>query len=269
MPSEPVPPADNLPEYGNPPVVETVLGVEFPALDRWSIVHFGLLWHQLRKDYPEFSVHPPLLPESARSASPFPLVFGPEPPVRCWFANKEAGRLIQVQRDRFVLNWRREGVQPYPRYAKYVRPAFEQSWGRFVSFLTENAIPLPQASVCEVTYLNHIGQGEEWSTLADLPNVVRGWSPPAGPFLPLPEIADFDLRYPISDTDHLAVQLRRAIRATDKVDILQLTLTARCRPRSTDLDELLRCFDLGRYWIVNGFTELTTERMHSVWKRTR
>lgn len=33
-----------LPKYANPPVVETVLGVQFPELRGFKSVHFGLYW---------------------------------------------------------------------------------------------------------------------------------------------------------------------------------------------------------------------------------
>ena len=42
----------DLPSFDAPPVNETVLGVEFTPLAKWSIPHFGLFWSRIRDEYP-------------------------------------------------------------------------------------------------------------------------------------------------------------------------------------------------------------------------
>jgi hypothetical protein len=46
-----------------------------------------------------------------------------------------------------------------------------------------------------------------------------------------------------------------------------MTLTARGVPHSSDQEELLRCLDVGREWVVRGFADFTTDEMHNLWKR--
>jgi hypothetical protein len=48
-----------------------------------------------------------------------------------------------------------------------------------------------------------------------------------------------------------------------------LTLTARGAPIGAGVAGALEFLDLGRRWIVRGFADLTTERMHIAWRRTR
>jgi hypothetical protein len=51
----------SLPKFNRPPVVETVLGVEFAQLIRWGIPHFGLYWATIRNEYQHCPVREPLL----------------------------------------------------------------------------------------------------------------------------------------------------------------------------------------------------------------
>src|SRR5208283_4765348 len=102
-----------LPDFGNPPVVETVLGVEFAPLSKWGIPHFGLFWNGIRDEYPRFEVQPPLesAPEKFTKQDKllpqisFQLVS--HIPVRCWFVHQSDARLLQVQNNRFIHNWRK------------------------------------------------------------------------------------------------------------------------------------------------------------------
>jgi hypothetical protein len=59
-------------------------------------------------------------------------------------------------------------------------------------------------------------------------------------------------------------------RFRDNNEVLQVNLTASGRARSTEVHEILQCFDLGREWVVRGFTDFTSAEMHELWgKRDR
>lgn len=50
-----------LPEYGNPPVVETVVGVQFQSLSGFTNAHLGAFWQALGvQDWPTVQDVPPL-----------------------------------------------------------------------------------------------------------------------------------------------------------------------------------------------------------------
>src|SRR2546425_18159 len=105
-------PASPLPKYRRPPVVETALGVQFAPLKSFSIPHFGLFWNAIRGDYPKQEMKPPLgnvVEDLAAPPAPdqIHLQLVSEPEARCWFLNAGATELIQLQRDRFVRNWRK------------------------------------------------------------------------------------------------------------------------------------------------------------------
>ena len=42
----------DLPDFGNPPVTEVVLGVQFGTLDRLLAPHLGLVWTEFRDQFP-------------------------------------------------------------------------------------------------------------------------------------------------------------------------------------------------------------------------
>ncbi len=49
-----------LPDYHNPPAVETALGVRFSPIEGWNVFHYGLLLSKFKDEYPKQELHPPL-----------------------------------------------------------------------------------------------------------------------------------------------------------------------------------------------------------------
>ena len=267
----------SLPDFEAPPVVETALGVEFVPLARWSIPHYGLLWEKIRGDYPNFAIQPPLgsqvekFGSEARVVPPsFQVVPVSAPEVRCWFTEPSQSRLLQVQPDRFIHNWRKPKVEGarYPHYEK-IRPIFEREWGRFGEFLRGESLGEPEVVQCEVTYVNHLDRGVGWESFGDLGNVVRFWTDASTQFLPRAEAMILNVSYVIpSNKGRLHVALQPAFRPDDAKEVLQLTLTARGRPVSSRTQDVLDWLDLGHEWVVRGFADFTTDAMHRLWRRT-
>ena len=234
-----------LPDFDDPPVIETSLGVEFSPLDKWSIPHFGLFWKEIQGSYPRFEVQPAIGPQIERFGDELKQRTMPEveflvqPPVRCWFIHESETRLIQIQNDRFVHNWRKiRGTDVYPHYES-TRPTFEREWSRFCSFLESQRISRPEVRQCEVSYFNHIERGKGWQSLADLPDILSCWTGKLSTgFLPPPEAVLLDARYLIPDNQgRLHIILQPAIRHADAKEVLQLTLIARGRPASSTVSD--------------------------------
>jgi len=264
-----------LPEFEDPPVIETVLSVEFAPLEAWKIPQFGLFWNDLRTDYPRFEIQPPLAtPEEARTKEDRILQavlveFMPHPLVRCWYIHADGARLLQVQSDRFIHNWRKgDDSAAYPRYDT-IRPMFEREWARFVAFLTREKLGAPEPMRCEVTYVNHLVKGREWNSLADLAKVFAPWSGrTTNGWLPAPNGFAINVCFPIpEEKGSLTIQTQMAVRKSDKKDIVQMTLTARGRPASPAIADVLNWLDLGREWVVRGFADFTSPDMHKLWRR--
>src|SRR6266545_3182497 len=114
-----------LPEYGRPPVNEVVCGVLFKSLDHFLTPYLGRLWDSFKGEYPTCEEAPPIIPivetfgERRTQSKPEFAEIPPQP--RVWFVHANRNGIIQVQRDRFLHNWRK--IRPkdeYPRYRNVI-----------------------------------------------------------------------------------------------------------------------------------------------------
>jgi uncharacterized protein (TIGR04255 family) len=189
--------------------------------------------------------------------------------VRCWFFNQDETRLIQVQNNLFLHNWRK--VVPTERYLHYddLRPHFEREWQGFREFLEQEALGAPKVSLCEVTYVNHIDRGSGWETFADLSGLFPNWSPKTSEdYLPSPELVAMNASYALKGLDgRLQISVQPAVRQTDAKETIQLTVTVRCKPSSSSNEDIYRGLDDARKWVVLGFTDFTSPKMHKLWGR--
>ncbi len=85
----------DLPDFANPPVVETVLSVQFDKLSLMRTAHVGLYWNQIRDAYPvtrEQIELPSVIERSELSAPSVGIQFQAleAPPMpRFWFTNDQ------------------------------------------------------------------------------------------------------------------------------------------------------------------------------------
>lgn len=167
---------DGLPRYASPPVVETAMALEFPALqgmDTVKLVHLQEAW---RESYPELS-EAPGSPPTPVDASPTMLFQIGDGPRRVWAAQPETGYLIQTQADRLILNWRKHfSPSPYPGYDP-LRAEFSVLWEKFISFASAAGLGIPVPHLAEFTYVNAVPllEGDTMSSVVELVA-----SPPSG-----------------------------------------------------------------------------------------
>ncbi|MGB2819525.1 MAG: TIGR04255 family protein [Phycisphaerae bacterium] len=256
----------DLPDFGDPPVAEVVFGARFTTPEKLRVFHIGRYRDLIKGDFPEFQEQPPLPPREEPGVH---LIQGPPPVPRCWFVDKSGTKLIQLQTDRFIHNWRKiTGGEEYPRYES-IRDEFLRRWEQFLGFLEGEGLTKPTMIECELTYVNHIPKGTCWSDPAETAALFTFLSAGPGPgFLPSPESVACTLRYRLGDDrGYLHVSLGPAVRMQDQVEILRLDLTARGSTKATESGSMLEWFDLAREWIVRGFAALTSEKAHLCWKR--
>ena len=105
--------SQNLPEYENPPINEVVCGVLFERLEKLLNPYLGLLWERYKPEYSECREVAPLVPvieNFDKPPSPGATYVDVSPLPRTWFVHPHDNGIIQVQRDRFLHNWR--GIRP-------------------------------------------------------------------------------------------------------------------------------------------------------------
>ena len=273
-------PAD-LPDFKNPPLTEIVLSLQFDPIEGLSTPYIGVLWNHFRERLPLIEEQPPLLPTFERFEMPAPpsveVVFEDKPPIRrVWFLNDEKTELVQIQPDRFIHNWRKvSGQEIYPRYES-IRDKFRQEVDELADFLSKEKLGSLKINQCEVTYINHIEASGVWENHGQLDRILRYWNNLSGTtFLPEPEDISARVRYIIPDDQGKPIGRLNAImqsgrKKKDNSPVYILNLTARGSPLSDDITGAFRFFNLGRNWIVKGFSEITTEVMQQkVWRRIK
>jgi uncharacterized protein (TIGR04255 family) len=267
-------PENDLPDFDNPPVVETVFSAQFEKLPTMRSVHFGLFWQRIRDRFPSTEEHPPLDPvieqQTERVGHAVGLRFEAVDtlsPQRVWFVNDTGDQLIQLQTDRFIKNWRKRDAD-YPRYKHSIKPAFDRDFQELQLFLTEEKLGQLKINQCEVTYVNHIVAGEGWSSWTEVEKVFSFWkNPPAESYPGLPEDMALRARFPIFDPNRnwigrLHVEVQPALRTTDMKPMYVMNLTARGM-----YGKGLEFLDIGHRWVVKSFAQLTTEHMHNLWRK--
>ncbi len=261
--------SQELPEFNNPPVIETVLGVEFEPLQSFLVPHFGAFLLELKDNYNKFRQLPPIPPQLEKfEGQPveIPLFqIGYNPQIRCLFLNSNEEWRLQVQNNRFLSNWVKT-QKIYPSYDETLS-RFKTNWNKFGLFLEKAKIEKPKIRQCEVTYLNHIEDNAEIEKLTKifplLADKLEGKE-----FLPLPEVIAINTVYRIPQKrGRLYIEMKPAFRHSDAKNIIELSLTSRVLPSSSEGDALLDALNLGHEWVVRGFTDFTSKEMHNVWER--
>ncbi len=263
----------SLPEFENPPVVETVLAVQFEKLTAMQTVHFGLFWRRMQARFPRTEERPALNPMFERFPEPIARIPRMQfesierPPLpRLWLHSETGTEMIQMQNDRFIKNWRKAGDRDeYPRYEGAIKPAFERDFSEFQSFLAEEKLGPITVNQCEVTYVNHIVSGEGWGSQGDIHRIFTFWKQGMSSVPGSPEDVALQMRFPIrgdrnEPIGRLHVDVQPAFRTTDDQPMYVMNLTARGQYGSG-----MDFFDIGRRWIVETFDRLTTPEMHRIW----
>lgn len=270
-------------DFERPPVNEVVVGIQFAPLPL-TFVHAGLFATKMQSVYPKQQVVPPLPAAVERFDGPgpapqtefaFQLGTGPADEWgggRVWLISPNETRLLQLQPDRLLVNWRsRPGVTEYPRYGA-VRQMFADAYAALRDFTNSQQLGEPLPVQCEVSYFNHIQAPDGSFERPD--RVFKWWSAASATDTELPgrpEALAFRHRRRLLTTSgepygRLFVNATPATLPT-RERVYQVELTVRGAPLGPGLDGVQRFHDLSREVIVRTFTLMTTEEMHSVWRR--
>jgi len=268
-------PDETLPTFENAPVVETVMSVQFDPLSKLTDAHLGGYWFERRNKWPKVQTQQPIDPvvESFDERGHWrqrglAFQFGVRPEIRVQMLDKESGRLIQLQRDRFVFNWHRVGSgDDYPRFQR-LREEFDAAFAEWKAFVQNGDLGEINPDVWEVVYVNHIPKGELWQTPNDWPAILPGLVSQQSLEVASTASEGFQGQWVYELTPRrgrLYVEVSPG-RTTDKSsdDLLVLRLTARGPVKEAQsLDDGL---NLGHRVIVQSFKNLTSPGAHQHWR---
>jgi uncharacterized protein (TIGR04255 family) len=251
-------------EYERPPITEVILGVGFEPLHTLLAPHLGLLWKKYQAQFPKVEEKPPLMVAGDK------FDFNEVPPLpRVWFSEESGNRLIQVQRDRFLHNWREiSSGDKYPRYER-IRESVKSRLDEFLAFLEENGLGSPTFKSAEMSYVNHIVFDENISSFDDLgkvfPDFARRSADILQGFAAFNWVSVFTLPESLGV---LNVAIRSAARNSDGTPVIVFELNARGNPEEFSVDRLWDWFDAVHLEILNAFEKLTDEHFQvKVWGR--
>ncbi len=154
-------------KFENPPIDEIVCGISFDSIKELKSGHFGILWQKFRPDFPKI--------EDQNLINPIPIEIVENldklPLPRVWFIHKDENEIIQIQRNRFLHNWRKRRVNDeYPGYERVVEN-FEIYLSRFQEFLVEENLGNIVPQQYELTYIDLIPKGQGWESPGNLEKI--------------------------------------------------------------------------------------------------
>ena len=198
---------------------------------------------------------------------------GAETP-RVLFINNDRTQLLQVQKDRFLHNWRKvESGGDYPRFEQMLE-TFEQGFNVFANLIARENLGTIVPNQCEVSYINQIPVPNDTSLYSVFGKIFA--QPTEKVILDdlgAPEDLRFLLRYVIRD--EVGAPVGRVIasaepaRRIDGIVIIQLTMTARGKPVTSDMASVVEFLEQGRQHLIRSFVKLTSPDMHTEWGRTQ
>lgn len=265
-------------DFGNPPVVETVVGVQFASLPGFTSGHFGWFWKNYLGPEWEKATDAPIVPEQVerfgeqRSWMPSGtqmVALSSHHPDRVQITTAAEDRLIQVQATRFIYNWRKKQGS-YPKYAT-IRPEFDRYYGDFCRFTVDAGLGSPKGNQWEVSYVNQMCKGTVWHTPAEwhkiLPSNLGATRSLGDAHF---ESVGGEWHYEIAPQKgrlHVALSHGR-VGSPAGEETLTMQLTARGPIRDEAGWDLDAGLNLGHKTIVRAFVEMTSTEAQKFWERT-
>jgi uncharacterized protein (TIGR04255 family) len=194
-----------LPTFEAPPISEVVFGILFKPLDKLLTPHLGVFWQEIKNSYPIIQEAPmlapaiepkgPQVPNQTISTDLFHSTF-----PRVWFLEENGNSLMQLQRDRFLHNWRKiSESQIYPRYGS-IKQIFEERFSHFSNFITKNSLGSITPLQFELTYVNTIDSKSGWTGPESIGSILNDFSwNSKDRFLPIPEAIHWRTALPLPD----------------------------------------------------------------------
>lgn len=163
----------SLPEMSKPPVAEVVCGVFFAPLGGLDGLSLGAYWAERRVDFPERR----LLTAVFDSAEPMIEWGMGTPPLRSWVISGSEEYIVQLQQDRFYLNWRAGKSQRYPRFqntpnGRGIASLLTEEFARFGAFCDSTLQERPTLLLADLSKINTLTQGVHWNSFDDLKAVL-------------------------------------------------------------------------------------------------
>jgi uncharacterized protein (TIGR04255 family) len=256
--------------FRSPPIDEVLIAVAFAPVPKFQAMSAAELWQESKSQYPQMEERPPVIQTLERFDNPSDpqMIEFPTDYRRYWLLSADGTRLMQLQRDFFAVNWRKQtGDEVYPGFEGSVRPMFEEGWSRLVAHIANGlqgeVVPLQ----CEVTYINMIPKGEGWTDFGGLSGVISPWSGKLNcDSLPHPERVALSVTFLRPDVKgRVAVAVNPGTRKRDDRDIIRIAITSRVLLDGVSPADLLGHIDGAHDWAGRAFAGMADPEIMRLW----
>jgi len=273
---------NSLISFDSPPIVEVAISVQFDPPKGINLAYLGAFWYKHQSSMPGVKTTQPIPMANESFGTELPwippslqLALTNEPDCRLQMTCPDDQWMWQVQRNRFVVNWRKRS-DDYPRF-KETWNQFEETWIKWLNFLEEVKLPLPVPHLWELTYVNRIPRGGLWQNTQDWPTIFPGLWGGEIASLPGTDLRGCHGQWVWESTQppaRLYIEPRPG-RSNDAAnqEVLLLNLTARgaCEPNSDptnpSLNKVQAEMEFGHQWIVAAFDKIASGTAKQEWKR--
>jgi uncharacterized protein (TIGR04255 family) len=260
------------PKFDSPPVVETILGVQFPALP-FTAGHPGWFWKDyLPKEWCKAIDVPPLLDQFERfeeqnwtvPGTPFSLTFTLP---RLQLTNEAGDRFVQLQTTRFIYNWQRK-QNAYPSYDQS-KEQFLKLFDQFCLFVADAGLGKVSPNQWEISYIDQIPKGPLWQSPSDWSRILPGFFSSAleVPGLKFENAGEWHYEIvPQKGRVHVALQHVRTGSITGP-EALQIQWTARGPMTGEGNEGIVSALNLGHDMLLRSFLKMTSAEAQQAWGR--
>ena len=259
-------------KFIDPPVNELVISLYHTPILELKSQHIGLYWNRIRSRFPFCDQQPvvAVTPQDMQSLMDVPGELMPLP--RFWFHSDQHPTLLQVQRNAFMLNWRRvsgASGSDYPHYDGLAKD-FWQEFEGYTAFLEEAfGAKIALVQRCELNYVNLVGPNEYFSKLSDIQTILpsmAGISEIAGDGR---ELAGLNavISYRVDANLVVDVTVRLGRRMENNEPVLGLELKAHGVPDDLSLEGVKPWYELAHDAIHKTFLDITPKVVqNNLWK---
>ena len=183
---------------------------------------------------------------------------------RAWYSTGESDYLIQVQKDRFLLNWRsiQNTDSQYPYFESFFEK-FKKEWGKFESYISEKSGNISLRHY-ELTYVNHLIKGKHWKYVSDLKRYFKYLN-----FLdmfPKTNKLNLDINY-LHKSFSIKSSIKEAVQNSEdnkEIFILNFSIFEKINLENSFEDRMKKANEM----LNEHFVSLTTDQAHEKWGRS-
>jgi uncharacterized protein (TIGR04255 family) len=255
--------------FKSPPLIEVSISVQFEPLQDFHVGLIGLILNEFRDRYPNVSHDNPLEHKVEKfggiervTTPKFRFMEKIELP-RVQFSSANFEYMIQLQEDRFILNWKSgNGSCTYPRHEK-LRKCFLDELAIFEKIVNQDLI----YDQVEMSYVNHIDVSDR-ATPEVFSDLLAN-----SHFKKQEEIESFSINWKKiimhkgQKVGRMYTAVDKAIRVSDNAEVFVLKFVTRAHPFTRDSSGICPAIELMRQKINESFVSLTTEGMHDIWNK--